>query len=106
MIDNLRIDSFLDIVVNKLCAIADRYDAKDYVDVYCALKNSDLNLKDLFVLAEKKCNIKGIRHVLKNRLLQIPDGIQKLPLKIELTETDLKIFFEILIRDIIASEKM
>jgi len=106
LIDNLRIDSFLDIVVNKLCAIADRYDAKDYVDVYCALKNSDLNLKDLFVLAEKKCNIKGIRHVLKSRLLQIPDGIQKLPLKIELTETDLKIFFEKLIRDIIASEKL
>lgn len=106
LIDNLRIDSFLDIVVNKLCAIADRYDAKDYVDVYCALKNSDLNLKDLVVLAEKKCTIKGIRHVLKSRLLQIPDGIQKLPLKIELTETDLKIFFEKLIRDIIASEKL
>jgi len=54
IIDNLRIDSFLDITVNKLCAIADRSDAKDYIDVYCALKNSELSLKELMDLAEKK----------------------------------------------------
>ncbi|MBI4691408.1 MAG: nucleotidyl transferase AbiEii/AbiGii toxin family protein [Nitrospirae bacterium] len=102
----LRVDSFIDIIVNKLCAIADRFDAKDYVDVYCALKGSDLSLKDLIELAEKKCDIKGIRHVLKSRLIQIPDGINKLPLLIALTEDDVKNYFERLIKDIIASEKM
>lgn len=30
----LYIDGFLDMTVNKLCAMADRFDAKDYVDVY------------------------------------------------------------------------
>jgi predicted nucleotidyltransferase component of viral defense system len=105
-IDHLMIDSFLDLTVNKLCAIADRSDAKDYVDVYCSLKGSDLSLRDLIYLAEKKCDIKGIRHVLKSRLIQIPSGINKLPLKVALSENDIRNFFEGLIRDIIAAEKI
>jgi predicted nucleotidyltransferase component of viral defense system len=105
-VEQLILDSFLDLTVNKLCAIADRFDAKDYVDVYYALKSSDLSLRDLIELAEKKCDIKGIRHVLKSRLIQIPDGIDKLPLKAALSENDVKNFFEGLIRDIIAAEKI
>jgi predicted nucleotidyltransferase component of viral defense system len=105
-IGGLKVDSFLDLTVNKLCAIADRFDAKDYVDVYCALRGSDLSLKHLMELAEKKCDIKGIFHVLKSRLIQIPDGINKLPLLTALTEIDVKNYFERLIKDIIVSEKM
>lgn len=106
LIEGLKVDSFIDIIVNKLCAIADRFDAKDYVDVYCALQGSDLSLRDLMELAENKCAIKGIRHVLKSRLIQIPDGIAKLPLLTALTENDVKNHFERLIKDIIAFEKM
>lgn len=106
LIGNLVVDSFLDITVNKLCAIADRTEAKDYVDVYCALKNSDLSLRELMSLAEKKCGIKGIRYVLESRLLQIPDGIDKLQLRINLTEDDIRIFFENHIRDIILEKKL
>lgn len=105
-VDYLLIDSFLDLTVNKLCAIADRSDAKDYIDVYFALKGSALSLKELIELAEKKCEIKGISHVLKSRLLQLPAGIDKLPLRIDLIEADVKIFFERLIRDIIAAERL
>ena len=103
-VNGLRIDGFLDIVVNKLCAIADRVDAKEYVDVYCALMSSDLSLKRLMDFAERKCDIKGIRHVLKSRLLQIPGGISKLPLRRPLTEDEVKALFERLLRDIIAGE--
>ncbi|MDP2960733.1 MAG: nucleotidyl transferase AbiEii/AbiGii toxin family protein, partial [candidate division Zixibacteria bacterium] len=105
-VDQLIIDSFLDLTVNKLCAIADRFDAKDYVDVYCVLKTSDFSLRDLIELAEKKCDIKGIHHVLKSRLIQIPAGIDKLPLKVALSENEVKNFFEGLVRDIIAAEKI
>ncbi len=104
VIDHLRIDSFLDITVNKLCAIADRSDAKDYVDVYCALENSNLSLKELMELAERKCEIKGIRHVLKSRLLQIPEGTNKLSLIVDLSEEKIKALFEKLIKDIITTE--
>jgi predicted nucleotidyltransferase component of viral defense system len=106
LIDHLIVDSFLDIIVNKLCAIADRYEAKDYVDVYCALKDCDLSLKELMSLAEKKCGIKGIRYVLESRLLQIPDGIDKLQLRISLTEDDIRTFFEKYIIDIISDKKL
>lgn len=104
IIENLRIDSFLDIIVNKLCAIADRSDAKDYVDVYFAIVNRGLSLKELLNLAERKCGIKGIGHVLKSRLIQIPEGTDKLPLLINLTEIKMKNLFEKLIKDIIANE--
>jgi predicted nucleotidyltransferase component of viral defense system len=106
LIDHLIVDSFLDIIVNKLCAIADRFEAKDYVDVYCALKDCDLSLKELMSLAEKKCGIKGIRYVLESRLLQIPDGIDKLQLRISLTEDDIRTFFEKYIIDIISDKKL
>lgn len=103
-VDNLLIDSFLDIVVNKLCAIVDRIDAKDYVDVYCAIKNADLSIEELIALAEKKCEIKGIKHILKNRLMEIPEGIEKLPLKVGLKKQDIKDFFRVEIKRIVTKE--
>lgn len=103
-VDNLLIDSFLDIVVNKLCAIVDRLEVKDYVDVYCAIKKGGLSFEDLINLAEKKCEIKGIRHTLKSRLLQVPDGIQDLPLKIEVTKNDIEVFFRELVKAFLFKE--
>ncbi len=103
-IGELRIDSFLDIIVNKLCAIADRYDIKDYVDLYWALKNSEHTLENLIRLAEKKCEIPGIQHVLKNRLLQPPKGIGGLSLKVSISETEMKIMFKGMVKEIIEKE--
>ncbi len=103
-VQGLKIDAFLDIVVNKLCAIADRFDAKDYVDVYVAMINSSLFLADLFRLAEKKCGIAGIGHVLKNRLLQVPDGVDLLPLKITTERKEIEMFFTQQIRKMVEKE--
>jgi len=100
----LQVDSFLDIVVNKLCAIADRVEAKDYLDVYWALKKSDHSLEDLMVFAEKKCEIKGINHILKNRLLQIPEGIDLLPLLVDIKPQEVRSFFERSIREMVRRE--
>lgn len=104
IVDGLQLDSYLDIVINKLCAIADRIDAKDYVDVYYALVKDDLRLEQLIEFAEKKCEIKGIRHILKSRLLQIPDGVNKLPLKVAIKEQDMESLFKKLIKEIIEKE--
>ena len=103
-IDGLHVDGFLDLTVNKLCAMADRSDAKDYIDVYCALTSADLDMNEMFALAEQKCEVKGIRHILKSRLLQIPDGIEKLPLKISVTKEDIESFFKARIKEIIISD--
>jgi predicted nucleotidyltransferase component of viral defense system len=104
LIEGLRVDSFLDIIVNKLCAIADRMDAKDYVDIYQAFKKSRLSFEHLMGLAEKKCEIKGIRHILKRRLLQIPEGISGLPLRVEIKGKDIENLFNRLIKRMVEKE--
>lgn len=104
IIDGLYADSFLDIVINKLCAMADRSEAKDYLDIYCALTSSGLDIKELFTLAEKKCEIKGMRHILKSRLLQVPDGIDNLSLKVDITRNDIENLFKNLIKKFLEDE--
>ncbi len=100
----LRVDGFLDILVNKLCAIADRVEVKDYVDVYCALGRSDLSLERLIELAERKCEIKGLRHIMKNRLLQLPEGIDLLELQVDIKPQEIESFFERHIRQMVEKE--
>jgi len=104
LIGNLRVDSLLDIIINKLCAIADRSDVKDYVDIYWALQRGGFSLKELMNLAEKKCETRGVTYILRSRLLQIPDGIENIPLKVEIKKTDIKALFERQLRDIILKE--
>lgn len=104
LIDNLQVDSLLDIIVNKLCAIADRFDAKDYVDLYTSLKEGNFSLKELMDLANKKCEIRGIGHILKSRLLEIPEGIENIPMRVSVTKAEIKNLFEGFIRDIVKGE--
>ncbi len=105
-IERIRVDSFLDIVVNKICAIADRRDVKDFVDLYWALKKGNLSLSRLMDLAEKKCEIRGIRHILKRRLLQIPEGINQLPLKASIKVEEMEKLFRRLIKKMVEKEVM
>jgi hypothetical protein len=70
-VENLQIDSVRDIVANKLVALTDRTDAKDYADVYYAFRNDpDLDLETLIGDAEHKFGITGIKHMLAGRFLQ------------------------------------
>jgi|GEM_PF-738827 predicted nucleotidyltransferase component of viral defense system len=98
ILDALQIDSFNDIVANKLCAIADRNDAKDYADVYCAVKDQPDILLELLVFTEKKCEVGGIRDILRSRLLQVPEGVEKLSMKIEVNSLELEEFFTTFVR--------
>lgn len=102
--EGLQVDSFLDMIVNKLCAIADRIEAKDYVDVYWALKDGVHSLEELIELAEQKCEIKGIRHILKNRLLQVPGGVTELPLLVPVEPDAVRHFFERFVLDMVEKE--
>jgi predicted nucleotidyltransferase component of viral defense system len=46
---NLRINSVLDIAVNKIHAISERLEVKDLYDIYFILQNEKIILNDLFV---------------------------------------------------------
>jgi hypothetical protein len=69
-IGGLAIDSLKDILVNKIMAMTDRRDSKDFVDLYFGLKkNPPLNLQLLLRATEAKFGIKGISHIIKGRFL-------------------------------------
>jgi len=103
-IEGIKVESFVDIIVNKLCSIADRSDPKDYVDVYFGIKQGGLSLKELLELAQKKCEISGIDHILKNQLLQIPEGAKGLSLIKEVDPREMERFFLKSVKEIIEEE--
>ena len=53
-IDNFNIDSLEDIGANKIMALVDRVDAKDFVDIYFLLKENMFSIKELLELANRK----------------------------------------------------
>lgn len=73
IIDGIQIDSLQDILVNKLMAMTDRLDAKDYVDLYCAFRTRpELDLEKLIDQTTVKFGVKGVRYILSGRFLQPP----------------------------------
>ncbi len=52
--NNLRVDSALDIAVNKLFVIAQRPRGRDYFDLYCLVKKYKYQIENLRMLAKQK----------------------------------------------------
>jgi predicted nucleotidyltransferase component of viral defense system len=88
-VGGLLVESFQDIVVGKLCAVADRSEIKDYVDLYVATRDNPDSLWEWCRAAEIKCQIAGIQHILESRLLQIPEGIETLAMRTELSPQEM-----------------
>ena len=55
LVDNIQIDSLLDIAVNKLLVVTQRTEVKDFVDLYFLLKT--FTVSDLMVGVKKKFNV-------------------------------------------------
>lgn len=89
--DGIKIDGLRDIAANKLMALLDRFDPKDFVDLYFILKK--FKLADVRADAEKKFGIKigdiflGGEIAKVKRIEALPKMIKKLTIK------ELKIFF-------------
>jgi predicted nucleotidyltransferase component of viral defense system len=70
VVEGILIDSFQDILVNKIVAMTDRIDAKDYVDLYCAIrKQPEIKIERLIEGAEKKFGVIGVGHIIQGRFL-------------------------------------
>ena len=70
-IGNLTVDSLLNIVTGKLFAMTDRYDPKDFVDLYFVLHKYKRTLTDLILRTEERFGIKGINFIIPERLLLV-----------------------------------
>ena len=93
-IEEITVDSLKDILTNKLVAMTDRKDPKDYVDVYAILKDrSDLPLSQIILLAETKFGVRGIGHILKGRFLEKIPRVDCLKLRQPVSQEELTVFY-------------
>ena len=106
-IGKLVIDSPLNIVTSKLFAITDRYDPKDFVDLYFAIQTYKWKLDELIKMTEERFDIKGLNHFIPERLLLVRK-IDPADLPIMLMEINIeqmKEFFVSQTSDLVKSRK-
>lgn len=87
-IGKLRVDSLMNLVTGKLFAMADRFDPKDFVDLYFVLKEKGLKLEKLIKLTEERFEMKGLEFVIPERLL-LADKISLKDLPVMIQKIDL-----------------
>jgi hypothetical protein len=110
VVEGIRVDSLADILVNKLMAMTDRRDAKDYIDIYFILKECpELAIAEMIGRTEQKFGIRGLEYILQGRFLECPANIESLNMKKICSGKDLGDFFKekarALIRRSIENEK-
>lgn len=95
MIEGISIDSLKDILVNKIMALTDRRDAKDYVDLFCGFKNRPgMNLRELLRATETKFGIKGVEHIIRGRFLEVLPSLDTLMMRLEIDYEVVARFFK------------
>lgn len=97
-IDNFNIDSLEDIGANKIVALIDRIDAKDFVDVYFLLKENRFSLEELLGLVRKKFHFNFDPITIGSEFARVK-VITEMPRMVKpLTLEELKLFFADLAR--------
>lgn len=83
-VEKLTVDSLVNIITGKLFALTDRYDPKDFVDLYFVLHRYDRTLSVLIRQAEERFGIKGLDFVIPERLLLVKKiGMEDLPVMLK-----------------------
>lgn len=91
LIDGIKVDSLMDIAINKLLTVEQRTEVKDFVDLYFLLK--DFAIWDLLEGVKVKFKVKMDPFVIGSDLLKV-EGFDYLPRMIQPLELhDLKSFF-------------
>lgn len=103
IVEGIQVDSKGDILINKLMALTDRKDIKDYVDIYFILKEyPELSIDEMIEKTEQKFGIKGLCYILQGRFLECPEkGVELLSMKKECQEMEMATFFKGLARKLI-----
>lgn len=102
-VEGIQVDSMHDILANKLMALTDRKDAKDYVDIYFILKECpNLSIDQMIEMPEQKFGIKGLWYVLQGRFLECPEKeVELLNMKKDCQGKEVATFFKGLARKLI-----
>lgn len=94
-VGRLVVDSLLNIVTGKLFALTDRYDPKDFVDLYFVLRDYDRKLDDLIKKTEERFGISGLEYTIPERILLVKRiGPDDLPIMLkEINAEEMKRYF-------------
>lgn len=103
IVEGIQVDSKGDILANKLMALTERKDVKDYVDIYFILKDSpELSIDRMIEKTQQKFGIKGLQFILQGRFLECPEkGVELLNMKKECQGKEMAAFFKGLARRLI-----
>ncbi len=105
-VEGLRVDSLPDILANKMVAITDRHDPKDFVDLYWAfVRHPELKPLDVVAAAEPKFGISGIRHIVQRRFLESVPSPKGLRMRDTFDPEAMTHFFRELAKSWIESER-
>lgn len=90
-IGGLTVDSLLNILTGKVFAITDRFDPKDFIDLFFAseLRSYGGTLRDLILQTEKRFGITGMNYFIPERLL-MSKRIRNENLPVMIKEIDLE----------------
>lgn len=102
-VEGIQVDSWRDILANKLMALTDRKDFKDYLDVYFLLRAfPTVSLWDAIQQTQEKFGVKGITYILKGRFLEALPPQGTLPMLKPYEPEEITSFYKTLARDMIA----
>lgn len=90
----IAIDSLRDILANKLLALTERSEPKDFVDLYCGLHAPGAPAIDGLVEdAERKFGVRGVSHMLRARFLGPVPSLGGLEMRTKLDPAEVRSFF-------------
>jgi hypothetical protein len=93
-IDGIRVDSLRDILANKLLALTERSEPKDFVDLYAGLRAPGAPAFDPLVAdAEAKFGVRGVREMLRSRFLGPIPSSAGLELRTSASDAEIARFF-------------
>jgi predicted nucleotidyltransferase component of viral defense system len=94
-VEGIAVDSLKDILVNKIIALTDRKDPKDYVDLFYGFKKQHgMDLRELLQAAETKFGIKGVGYIIRGRFLEKLPNLGTLMMREEIDHEAVAQFFE------------
>ncbi|MCD6133623.1 MAG: nucleotidyl transferase AbiEii/AbiGii toxin family protein [Deltaproteobacteria bacterium] len=95
-VGDLWVDSFEDIFVNKLAALADRNEVKDIMDIYFILKEKGRDyILWGFKKVREKFGIEGIEYVIQRKFTNLPEKIEDEPYLIKPIENYKELFEDV-----------
>jgi len=100
----IRVDSLRDILANKLSAILERSEPKDYVDILFLLRHPDLSLATGIEDCRKKFGWPGLEHVLQTSFLRATTIAQLPATDPPLSAAELQGFFRELAKTLVRAE--